>query len=260
MATRRFGSEDIVRYLLSGGDISTLSDLGVNQRQLMGAFLSSPELVQKYQSRAEEESAPYVAFDPSQEYDPASNINAVESKYYAMPEKYGKFAKFFWDKVKAVGANPTEVGRIKSQIEDSRETYAQQNGLTIDEFNELYSSLDKDVDDFQKAEGSREKAQYKAFLSARKERGISGQDPKAVQAEYLSGITGIKGLGGMPASVDDFVKEKSGAFLSGIKSKFSGKQQELYRQQFETALKKQVGKNYKKYVVRDLIKKNLFGE
>lgn len=260
MATRRFSSQDIVKYLLAGGSIADLQDLNVSQRQLMGAFLSSPELVEKYKTRAVEESAAYASFDPSQEYDPTKNFNLVESKYYAMPEKYGKFAKFFWDKVKAVGANPTEVGRIKKNIEDNRDAFAEQNGLTIDEFNELYSSLDKDVDDFQTAEATREKNQYVAFQKKRKESGIQSTDPKAVQAEYMAGITGVKGLMSMPASLDDFVKEKSGVFLSSIKGKFSGKQQESYRQQFETALKKQVGKNYKKYVVQDLVKKNLFGE
>lgn len=260
MATRRFKSDDIVKYLLAGGDISTLNDLNVSQGQLMAAFLSSPELVEKFRSRAEVESQPYAVFNPAEEYDPATNINEVESKYYAMPEKYGKFAKFFWDKVKAVGSNPTEVGRIKKTIEDNRDAIAQQNGMTRDEFDELYGSLDKDVENFQVAESGREKAQYKAFISLRKKKGITESDPKKVQAEYLAGLTGVKGLSTIPTSIDEFVKEKSTAFLSGIQGKFSGKQQEAYRQQFETALKKQVGKNYKKYVVQDLVKKNLFGE
>lgn len=260
MATKRFKAQDIVKYLLAGGDIETLSDLNVSQNQLMAAFLSSPELISKYQTKAEEEYEPYVVYDPSEEYDPATNINQVETKYYAMPEKYGRFAKFFWDNVKAVGANPTEVGRLKKTIEDNRDAYAAQNGLTRDEFDELYGSLDKDVENFQVAESAREKSQYAAFQNIRKKTGITATDPQKVKAEYLTAITGVKGLESVPASVDEFVKQKSSAFLSGISGKFSGKKQDMYKQQFETALKKAVGKNYQKYVVEDVIKKNLFGE
>lgn len=260
MATSRFSSKDIVQYLMAGGDISVLSDLNVSQRQLMAAFLSSPELVQKFRTKAQEESSPYVAYDPTQTYNPATNINTVESKYYAMPEKYGKFAKFFWDKVKNVGANATEVGRIKKNIEDNRDEFAAQNGMTRDEFDELYSNLTDDVENFQIEEAKREKSQYSAFQKARQAKGIKSTDPKAAQGEYLAGLTGVRGLESMPASLDEFVQQKSTEFLSAIKGKFSGTQTDMYRKQFESELKKQAGKNYKNYVVADLIKKNLFGE
>jgi hypothetical protein len=56
MAKRNLKSSDIVAYLLQGGDISSLSQLGVSQKGLIGAFLSSPELVNKYSTQAKTES------------------------------------------------------------------------------------------------------------------------------------------------------------------------------------------------------------
>ena len=259
MAKRNLTSSDIVAYLLQGGDISSLSQLGVSQKGLIGAFLSSPELVSKYRKQAETESEPYASFNPTYEYDPASNINQVESKYYAMPEKYSKFAKDFWNRVKAVGANPTEVGRIKREIESKRDVYANSSGMTTDEFNELWNGLTKDVENFQSAESAREKSQYSAFYKQRKKLGITGEGQKATD-EYLRASTGVAGLADLPTSVDDFVKQKSTKFLAGIEGKFSGKAEREYKQMFEDALKKKVGKNYQKYSVTDLLKKNFLGE
>lgn len=259
MAKRNFKSSDVVAYLLQGGDISNLSDLGVSQKALMAAFLSSPELVNKYRTQAKTEVEPYASFNPSYEYDPVSNINQVESKYYAMPEKYATFAKDFWDQVRAVGANPTEVGRIKKEVESKRDVYATSSGMTTDEFNELWNGLTKDVENFQSAESAREKSQYSAFYKQRKKLGITGEGKQATD-EYLRATTGVAGLADLPTSVDDFVKQKSSKFLSSIQGKFSGKAEREYQQMFESALKKKVGKNYQKYSVKDLLKKNLLGE
>lgn len=259
MAKRNLKSSDIVAYLLQGGDISQLSQFGVSQKSLIGAFLSSPELVNKYRTQAKTEAEPYASFNPSYEYDPASNINQVESKYYAMPEKYATFAKDFWDQVKAVGSNAVEVSRINKDIDSKRDAYAASAGMTTDEFNELFTSLKKDVDNFQSAESAREKSQYSAFYKQRKELGITGEGQKATD-EYLRASTGVAGLADLPTSVDEFVKQKSTKFLTGIKGKFSGKAEREYKQMFEDALKKKVGKNYQKYTVTDLLKKNFLGE
>lgn len=255
---RNLKPSEIVAYLLRGGDISNLSDLGVTQKNLMAAFLSSPELVSKYRTQAETQAEPYGEYDPTYEYDPEKNINEVETKYYAMPDKYATFAKTFWDKVKAVGSNPTEVARIKKDIEAKKDAYAQAGGMTTDEFNELYSSLGKDVENFQLAEAKRDKSQYGAFMKSRKNLGI-GEGDDATEA-YLAGMTGVKGLSSLPTSVEDFVKQKSSKFVAGIKGKVSGKAERDYVKQFEDALKKKVGKNYTKYAVNDLLKKNLLGE
>ena len=263
MATKRFKQSDIVAYLLGGGDISTLSDLGVNQKSLMAAFISSPELVNKFRKQAKTEYEPYADFQSGYEYDPATNINEVESKYYAMPEKYGVFAKNFWDQVKAVGANPTEVGRIKKKIESNRDLYAQESGMTRDEFDELYGSLTKDVENFQLAEAKREKSQYGSFMSQRKKLGITKEGEGALD-QYLAAQTGVAGLAEMPTSLEDFAGQKSKQFVKALakaqNANFSPAAQERYAKQFEAELKKKTGKNYQKFVVRDLLKKNLLGE
>lgn len=258
---RNLKSSDVVSYLLQGGDISRLSDMGVSQRALMAAFLSSPELVNKYRTKAEEQVEPYASYDPTFGYNPETNINEVESKYYAMPEKYASFAKNFWDKVKAVGANSSEVARIKKDINSKKEQYAQAAGLTNEEFNELYNSLGKDVEGFQRAEARRDKSQYGAFIKQRGKLGITGEGDEATE-QYLAGMTGVKGLSSMPTSVEDFVKQKSSQFVSSISKgkKLSKMAKKSYVSQFEKALKEQVGKDYKKFAVKDLLKKNLLGE
>lgn len=259
MATKRFQQKDIINFLLQGGDISALNKLGVDQRSLMAAFISSPELVNKFRQKADTEGQPYIEYRSDFEYDPAKNINEVESKYYAMPEKYGAFAKDFWNQVKAVGANPTEVGRIKQKIDNNRDVYATTAGLTRDEFDELYDSLTKDVENFQSAESKREKAQYGAFLSKRKKLGITGEGTKA-KDEFLAATTGVAGLTELPTSLDEFVKQKSESFVSKIDPSWSEQTKKQYKSDFESTLRKKVGKNYSKFAVRDLLKKNLLGE
>jgi len=263
MATKRFKQSDIVAYLLGGGDISTLSDLGVNQRSLMAAFISSPELVNKFRKQAKDEYKPYSEFQSGYEYDPTNNINEVESKYYAMPEKYGTFAKKFWDEVKAVGANPTEVARIKSKYENNRDVYSNASGMNRDEFDELLGSLSKDVESFQTAESKREKAQYGAFMRQRKKLGITKEGEDALD-QYLAAQTGVAGLAELPTSLEEFAGQKSKKFVESLAkakgAKFSPAAQERYAKQFEAELKKKTGKNYQNFVVRDLLKKNLLGE
>lgn len=262
MSTKRFKQSDIVAYLLNGGDITTLSDLGVSQKNLMAAFISSPELVNKFRKQADEEYQPYASFQSGYSYDPATDINEVESKYYAMPEKYGAFAKNFWDKVKSVGANPTEVARIKKQYDDNRDIYKQQSGMTDDEFDELFTSLKKDVENFQLAESKREKKQYGAYIKQRKKLGIT-EEGEAAKDQYLGAKTGVLGLTEMPTSYEDFAGQKSDKFIQALAksrgAKFSPKAKKRYQAQFEAELKKQTGGDYQKFVVQDLLKKNLLG-
>lgn len=259
----RYTTEQIVQFLLqSGGDASALKSLKIPKTQLLAAVLSSPELVSQFRQGAEKQTAKYGQFDPTQIYNPTEAANTVQLKYAQMPEKYSSFAKDFLDQVAAVGGNTYEVEQIAQKYRKNPEAYMAQYGLSVDEFDPLVNDLVKDAPNFAGAEVARQKKQFAAFNTQRKEAGITST-PTAL-GDVLTKQTGLKGLEALPTSLEDVASSKAKELAASLdKQNLPPRVKQQIMGSFQTQFLSQAKKKklpVAAFSAAELVKKNLFGK
>ena len=241
----------------SGGD---LSKTGLSQNQILGAFLSSPDLIATFNKTASKAVSPYKQFDPTKVYNETENTNAVEDKFMQMGAKYQPFVQKYWSVI-ADDSSPAAVAQFKKDIIEKTPLLAQKYQLTEQEIGDLSLLMgeDKEIAGFQRAQAKREKSQYAAFNSNKVKLGIN--NPETATEDYLKKTTGVVGLGSIPDD-NTFVANKQKEFLKIIKDKGVTDQRALnmYGKDFNTALLAGMKKSKKSAAalsVRDLLRQNL---
>jgi len=241
----------------SGGDIEST---GLSKKQILSAFLSSPDLIGTFQKTAGEAVEPYKQFDPTKVYNETENTNAVEDKFMQMGTKYQPFVQKYWSVI-ANDSSPASVTKFKQDIIDKTPDLAKKYGLEEQEISDLANLMgeDKEISAFQRAQAKREKSQYAAFNTQKVKLGVN--NPETATEDYLKKTTGLAGLGSIPDD-DTFVANKQKEFLKIIKDKGVTDQRALnmYGKNFNTALLAGMKKSKKSAAslsVRDLLKQNL---
>lgn len=258
MAKKKLTPAQIVAAIeASGGD---LGSTGLSQKQILTAFLSSPNLIKQFQETAGEAVSPYQQFDPTHVYNPTEVANSVQYKYMTMGEKYQPFVKDYWA---AIARDPSPAG-VTQTLDAFRKNISaapKQYGLSEEEINSILTPMQdpKEIESFRKAEATRQKAQFKAFNTQKVKLGLT--NPETAKGDYLKKITGLSGLADIPDDAS-FVAGKEKDFLKLIKAKGVTDQRALnmYGKNFNTALlagMKKSGKSAASLSLGALLKKNL---
>ena len=258
MAKKNLTTAQIIMLLNSSdGDIAST---GLSKKQILKAFISSPDLVQKFQENATKAVTPYQQFDPSFVYNEGQNSNATEDKYMAMGPKYQAFVQDYFKKISDDSSmdNVTKVAEaFRSNIGAAQKKY----GLSEQELNNLIIPLtsEKELNSFRANKAAREKSQYVAFNQKKLDLGI--KDPASATESYLEKVTGIKGLGKVTSN-DQYVTDKTQDFLKIIKEKGVTDPYKTaeYEKMFKTALSQKLKKSKKTnagFSKLDLLKKNI---
>jgi hypothetical protein len=262
MASRKLSKEQIAKLLqLTGGNIQAVTNLGVNPNQVLAVLLSSPELLTsartKAQSQAEE--LGLDSFRDDFEYDPTTNLNAVELAYEGMGDRFAGVAKDYFTALRQTGGTKTEIDKINEDFTVGRNEIMEAYGLTGDEFDSFANDLKKDADNFINQENTRRRNQMKAFMGRQKEYGI--KEGVSAGEAVLAKQSGFRGLSSLPLSFEDFSKAESERLSKELKG--SGKDDAAIAAllpQFQERLKKDVGGRYKSVSLMNLLKQNLMGE
>ncbi|CAB4171591.1 hypothetical protein UFOVP923_10 [uncultured Caudovirales phage] len=258
MAKKKLTPAQIVAAIqASGGD---LGSTGLSQKQILTAFLSSPNLIQQFQKTAGEAVSPYQQFDPTHVYNPTEVANSVQYKYMTMGEKYQPFVKDYWAAI-AKDTSPAGVTQTLDTTRKNLPAMAQKYGLSEEEINSILTPMQdpKEITAFSKAEASRQKKQFQAYNTQKVKLGVT--NPETAKGDYLKKVTGIAGLGDIPDDAS-FVAGKEKEFLKLIKAKGVTDQRALnmYGKNFNTALlagMKKSGKSAASLSLGGLLKKNI---
>ena len=257
MAKKKLTPAQIVAVIqASGGDIAST---GLSQKQILSAFLSSPDLIKQFQDNAGKAVSPYQQFDPTHVYNPTEVANSVQYKYMTMGEKYQPLVKDYWS---AIARDPSPAG-VTQTIDAFRKNISaapEQYNLSEQEINSILTPMQdpKEIESFRKAEASRQKKQFTAFNEQKIKLGIN--NPDTASDDYLKKTTGIAGLGSSDNA--DFVADKQKEFLKLMKSKGVTDKNALdfYGKNFNTSLLAGLKKSKKAssaITTRALLKKNL---
>jgi hypothetical protein len=257
MAKKKLTPAQIVAVIqASGGDIGST---GLSQKQILSAFLSSPNLIKQFQETAGEAVSPYQQFDPTHVYNPTEVANSVQLKYMQMGAKYQPLVKDYWENI-AKDTSPAGVALTKSTFRKNIAAAPQVYGLSEEEVNSILTPMEQDteIESFRKTEATRQKSQFSAFNEQKKKLGIKSSDTAG--EDYLKKITGLAGLGSDDNA--DFVASKQKEYLKLMKSKGVTDQNALdfYGKNFNTSLLAGLKKSKKAssaISTRALLKKNL---
>lgn len=254
-------SEDQIAEIISmtGGDTSILTDAGISTGQIIKALINKPDVLGKLQKSAGRQVTGFGKFYKEKVYDPAYQLNDVEAKYRNMNPNVAKFATEFWNKIREQGSDTTTFSYIKDTYDKNRGTVEASFNITPDQYDDVIALFDADINDFRKAEVTRQRKQYKAYTDKRKAMGITSRETAA--DDFLATQTGIRGLTDVPATLEDFAKSKTSGFTDYAK-KQGLKEADIagLLPVIEGAIKKKVGKNYKNYAMQDLLKRQITGE
>lgn len=254
-------SEDQIAEIIAmtGGDTSMLTDAGISTGQIIRTLINKPEVLGKLQKSAGRNVTGFGRFYKEKVYDPAYELNDVEAKYRNMNPNIAKFATDFWSKIREQGSDTTTFNYIKDTYDKNRDAVLGNFNMTPDQYDDVVAMMDADINDFRKAEVTRQRKQYKAYTDKRKAMGITSRETAA--GDYLKTKTGIAGLADVPATLEAFAKSKTSGF-SDYAKKQGLKDTEIagLLPVIEGAIKKKVGKNYKNYAMQDLLKRQVTGE
>jgi len=209
--------EQIMRYLMAGGDINTLVDeAGLSQRQLLEVMVKNPEVFSQVRGTARTAAEGLDRFNENLWYDPSGSpsepeINEIDYQWAQMEEPARRLAADYFARVAEAGNNPIRVAEIETFFSDP--TVIQSYG--IDE-GAKYLILDKLKEDAPKwynrqLEVERKNAEvqrrdmernYKAFQEQRKELGVR-QGESSVAAALRNRI-GLPELADVPAPTETF--------------------------------------------------------
>ena len=260
MAKKKLTPAQIVAAIeASGGD---LGSTGLSQKQILTAFLSSPNLIKQFQETAGEAVSPYQQFDPEYVYNPTEvpTSNSVVYKYLSMGPKYQSFVQDYWKDI-AKDTSPAGINQTVTKVREGVPVLAKKYGLSEEEINDILQPMQdpKEIQSFQKAEASRQKKQFEAYNAQKVKLGVT--NPETAKGDYLKKITGLSGLADIPDDAS-FVAGKEKDFLKLIKAKGVTDQRALnmYGKNFNTALlagMKKSGKSAASLSLGALLKKNL---
>lgn len=242
---------------LNGND---LASTGLSKKQILSAFLSSPNLIQKFQETADTAVSPYQQFDPNHVYNPTEISNTVQYKYLTLGgAKAAPFVKDYWAKIAAdpstAGVTQT-VDTFRKNISAAPEVY----GLSEEEINAILQPMSDpdEIESFRKAEASRQKKQFTAYNQQKIKLGVTSSE--TAKGDYLKKITGLTGLDSDDNA--DFVADKQKEYLKLMKSKGVADENALkfYGKNFNTSLLAGLKKSKKAssaITTRALLKKNI---
>ena len=244
---------------LTNGDTTLLTDNGVTTSRIARALIANPDVVARLKKRAAKEVTGYGKFYKNKIYDPSAALNEVESRYANADPRVSKFALEYWGEIKRRGNNTTTVGAIQQRLKDDKENVLARYNITEDEFDDTIAMFDADLNDFRKAQVKQQKAQYTAYNNKRKEMGITSRETAA--DDYVSTLTGIKGVTSIPKSVDEYAVAKIADFKNyAQKNGIDVAVIDRLSPQLTSIVKKKVGKNYQNYALQDLMKRQISGE
>lgn len=204
---KNLSTEQILGLIEAGGSTKGF----VNPLQALLALAQNPERLARLQQKQIASADPYARFDATYSYDPSTNINDVGVKYSMMEDKYQPLVQAFWTSAREYGGNPATMNKVRMKLRDDPSF-----GLDVTEKDSLLQRMYKDLDKFTTSEASRQKAQYKAWLGLRKDKGITATDPNAVASQLLGAQTGIMGLEELPTSLEDLTKRKTDKFREAM--------------------------------------------
>ena len=258
MAKKNLTTAQIIMLLnSSGGDIAST---GLSKKQILKAFISSPDLVKKFQDDANTATEKYQQFDPSFVYNEGQNSNATEDKYLAMGPKYQAFVKDYFEKI-SDDSSTENAYKIAEGFRSKADIAEKKYGLTAAEMEALIIPLtsEKELNSFRANKAAREKSQYVAFNQKKLDLGLN--NPETATENYLEKVTGIKGLGKI-SSNDQYLADKTQDFLKIIKERGVTDPYKTaeYEKIFKTALSQKLKKSKKTnagFSKLDLLKKNI---
>lgn len=244
---------------MTGGNTEMLTDAGISTGQIIRALVANPQALSGLQKTARQKVTGFGKFYKNNIYDPAYTLNDVESRYTNMDPAVSKFALDFWGKVKEQGSDTTTFNYIKDTYDKNKDAVMGNFNISSDQYDDVVSLFDADINDFRKAEVARQKQQYKAYTTKRKAMGITSRETAA--GDYLKTKTGIAGLADVPATLEDFTKAKTSDFANYAKKQgVKDEQIATLTPMLQEAIKKKVGKNYQNYAMQDLLKRQVMGE
>lgn len=252
-ASKKMTSQDLLKLLQGGASYGE----GADPRVLLATLLKNPSALQALRQRAEEEVSPYMQFDPTQVYDPSTNVNDVLFEYVSTRPQIAPIAKRYFEEYEAAGGNQGAINAanqfLQSQLSDVDEITREN----------IRAQLEKDAPRYLTAESSRAKKQMSAFYQQRKKAGLTGTPGKSDIGAYLESQTGLTGLGSLPTSIEEVAKQRGAQF--GEKLKGRGKSQQAIAEMVSTFEKKFAEKAKKEKIApaafapRDVIAKLLGG-
>lgn len=234
-AKKKTSLEQILATLQMGGETS-----GVSPLKVLLALATKPDVYSQVVSGARTSLAGsgLDQFDPEFDYDPSA-YNPILSRYESMPERFVPLARHYFGSVRNAGGN-----EMLLTEEENRLLNDESWGLDISERQSLLDQMKKDKKAFLSAEDSVKKAQFKAFMSARKQAGIAGgADATRATNDYLEQVTGVRGLSAdLPTSLDALAKRKTAEFKTkllsqGRSEKTASEMAAQYLTQFTTKAK-----------------------
>lgn len=208
-AKKKTSLEQILATLQMGGETS-----GVSPLKVLLALATKPDVYSQVVSGARTSLAGsgLDQFDPEFDYDPSA-YNPILTRYESMPERFVPLARHYFGSVRNAGGNQ------KLMAEEYNKLLKDESwGLDISERQSLLSQMKKDEKAFLSAEDSVNKAQFKAFMSARKKAGIAGgADATRATNDYLEQVTGVRGLSAdLPTTLEALTKAKTDEFKTRL--------------------------------------------
>lgn len=201
MAKKNLTPQQILQYLLSGGDIETLAKEGdVSQRQLLQVLVTNPEVFTAFREQARGTAAGLDRFDPTSWYsaDEAEPVNYITEQYAAMEEPARNLAFDYFNDVAKAGANPIRLAEIQKYYEDP--TIAESYGIPNEAKFLLMEKIKEDApkwfsEELQTQRTKNEK-NYKAFQAQRE--GLDVRQGESALSAALRKTTGFGELADVP--------------------------------------------------------------
>lgn len=196
--------EQIMRYLMSGGDIDTLvSEGNVSQKQLLEVMVRNPEIFSSVRSESRRQVAGLDKFRPNSWYSAETSpyqpeVNEVDYEWAQMEEPARALAGDYFARVAEAGNNPIRVAEIEKYFSDP--TVIEGYGIDPSAKFLILDKLKKDAPRWYsrqlEVERKNEEIQrrnmetnYKAFQEQRKQLGVrSGESALAAALRTRIGL------------------------------------------------------------------------
>lgn len=169
--------QQILQYLVAGGDIGTLTkETSVTQPQLLAVLAKNPALFSQYKETAGQQARGLDTFSPESWYSPdeTAQVNEYTEQYNRMEEPVSRLAADYFTNIYKAGNNPIRVAEIKDYYSDP--TIAESYGIAPDARFLILEKLDEDAPRWFNRQLEVERANteknYKAFQKQRESLGV----------------------------------------------------------------------------------------
>lgn len=287
MAKRSLTYQQIMQYILSGGDLATLQEeTNIKPEQLLEVMVRNPQIMQAYQAQAQQEAAGLEQFNPNVNYSPdfVEEVNPYTEQYARMEEGARQFAFDYFRDYATAGGNPIRIAELDKKYQDPT-IFETQYGIPNEAKFLLIERVKEDAPKWYASEletgRKNTEYRYKDFQAQRKALELqAGESPTMAAMRRMTGFGEFANLPSPELTFEEVAKTEAerrfvnkprqekiastptsrvDAFIGTKQDKEmsaqTDKQRKLYEQVFLEKVKKRAGKNATPY--NEAIKKIL---